>query len=259
MEQSMKRRMYVGGVLLSFALIGLLSMNGLVPYATAQLSGLLSQGLTMTMTTTANGRTTTATHYFSGNASKSVSADGNDSIVRFDQQKLISIDNKKKTYSEMTFQQIQEMADKLSNSMAGISENPEAAAAIKKMMGGGSSAPLTVTRQGPGEAIAGYATEKYLVAGPLDMEIWAAPELKVPTTYYDAVKIRIPANPMFDLRQMYDAFKQINGWPVKYVMTMKMMGRTMTTTNEVTSVQKGAIPPAIFEIPAGYQKIQDKF
>jgi hypothetical protein len=90
-------------------------------------------------------------------------------------------------------------------------------AALKKMMGG-SSAPLTVTRQGPGETIAGYATDKYLVTGLVDMEIWAAPDLKVPTAYYDAMRIRIPSNPVFDAGKMYDAFKQIDGWPVKYVI-----------------------------------------
>jgi hypothetical protein len=258
-EQLMKKRMCFGAMLITVAIMGVLSLAGLVPPAKAQLSGLLSQGVTMTMTTTSNGRTSTATHYFSGNASKSVSADGNESIIRFDQQKLITIDNKQKTYTEMTFQQMQEMADQLGKSMGGISDNPEAAAAIKKMMGGGNSGPLTVTKQGPGEPVAGYATEKYLVTGPMDMQIWAAPDLKVPATYYDAVKIRIPANPMFDVGKMYDAFKQISGWPVKYVMTINMMSRSMTTTTEVTSIQKGAIPASTFEIPAGYKKVESKF
>jgi hypothetical protein len=39
------------------------------------------------------------------------------------------------------------------------------------------------------------------------LEIWAAPELQVPAVFYDAMKIFTPANPMFDLRKMYDAFK----------------------------------------------------
>jgi hypothetical protein len=254
----MKKKMCFGAMLISVAIIGVLSLTALIPPATAQLSNLLSQGVTMTMTTTSNGKTSTMTQYFSGNATKSMSTDGNDSIVRFDQEKLISIDNKQKTYTEMTFQQMQEMMDQVGQSMAGLSDNPQAAAALKKMMGGGDSAPLAVTKQGPGEPVAGYATEKYLVTGPMDMEIWAAPDLKVPVAYYDAVKIRIPANPMFDMRKMYDAFKQVNGWPVKYVMTMKMMGRSITTTTEATSIQKGAIPASTFEIPAGYKKVDLK-
>jgi len=255
----MKTKMCFGAVLLSLAIVGALSVNGLVPLATAQLSGLLSQGVTMTMTNTSGGKTSTTTQYFSGNATKSATSEGTDSIVRFDQQKLITIDNKKKTYSEMTFQQMQEMMDKAGAGMDSMSQDPAAAAALKKMMGGGNSGPLTVTKEGPGEAIAGYATEKYQVTGPFDMEIWAATDLKVPAAYFDAMKIRLPANPMFDMRKMYDAFKQIDGWAVKSVMTMKMMGRTITTTMEVTSVQKGAIPPSTFDVPAGYKLVQEKF
>jgi hypothetical protein len=80
----------------------------------------------------------------------------------------------------------------------------------------------------------------------------------MPTAYYDAIRIRIPPNPVFDAGKMYDAFKQINGWPVKYVMMMKMMGRSTTTTTEATSIQKGAIPSSTFEVPAGYKLVQEK-
>ena len=141
---------------------------------------------------------------------------------------------------------------------AGMPQDPEAMAAIKKMMGG-SSAPLTVTKQGPGETVAGYATEKYLVTGPIEMEIWATPEFKLPAAYYDAIKMRLPANPVLDLGKMYDAFKQINGMAMKSVVKMKVMSMSITTTTEVTSVQKGAIPPATFEVPAGYKLVQEKF
>jgi hypothetical protein len=249
--------MCVGATLVLFIIVGLVSTNGLVPFASAQLSGLLSQGVTMTQTTNANGSTVTATLYFSGNATKTASSNGVDSIVRFDQQKIITVDNNKKTYSELTFQQMQENADKAASAMP---NSPEAIAAMRKFGLGGSTAPLSVTKQGPGETIAGYATNKYLVSGPFEMQIWAAPDLKVPAAYFDAMKVHVPANPMFDMRQMYDAFKQIDGWPVKSVMTMKMMmGRSMTTTTEVTSVQKGAIPPSTFEVPAGYKLVLEKF
>jgi hypothetical protein len=253
-ENLMKKNISFGAAVLAFTVVASVTLAGRVPSAVAQLSGLLRQGLTMTMSTNANGRTSTSTHYFSGNASKSVTSEGQDSIVRFDQQKMISIDNKKKTYSEMTFQEMQAAIDAAAKGLGELQGDPEAMAAMKKMMGGGNSGPLTVTKQGPGETIAGYATEKYLVTGPLQMEIWAAPELKAPTAYYDAMKVRLPANPILDMGKMFDAFKQVNGWPVKYIFTMNMMGRTMTTTTEATSIQKGPIPASTFEVPAGYKQ-----
>jgi len=240
---------------LSLAILGFVAVCVLMQPATAQMPPLMSQGLTMTETTTANGKTTTSTNFFSGNAVKRSSPEGQDSIIRFDQEKIVTVDNKKKTYSEITFKQLQEMMEKVSSAMP---QDAEAMAAMKKIMGG-SSAPLTVSKQGAGETVAGYATQKYLVTGPFEMEIWAAPELKLPPAYYDAIKMRLPANPVLDLGKMYDAFKQIDGMAMKTVLKMKVMSMSMTTSTEVTSVQKGAIAPATFEVPAGYKLVQEKF
>lgn len=187
---------------------------------------------------------------------KNSSSDGNDSILRLDEGKMILIDNNKKTYSEITFQQLQEMMDKMSAAMGGNSEQQaQAMQAMRKMMGGGSDQPITVTSAGPGETIAGYATEKFIVKGPMEMEIHATPELKIPPQYYDAIKLRMPRNPMFDFGKLYDEMKKIGGIPMKQITTMKMMGMESKTTMVVTSVDKGAIPKTIFDVPAGYKKV----
>ncbi len=257
----MKTGKRIRGSLLAFALLLLLAAGSPLPPAAAQLPSLLSQGITITETTTSSGMmgrgggTTTATLYFGGNAMKRASSDGTDSIILLDQGKIVSVDNNKKTYSEMTFEQMQQVLEEASASMG---QDPEAAAAMRKMMGQISS-QITVTKQGPGGEIAGYATEKYLVTGFMEMEMWAAPDLKVPTAYYDVLKFRTPSNPMFDLGQLYDEMKKIDGLTLKSVMTIKVMNMSMTTTTEATSVQKGAVPPSIFEIPAGYKKVEQKF
>jgi hypothetical protein len=165
--------------------------------------------------------------------------------------KIISIDNKKKTYTVTTAEEVQQMIKKATAGMG--EQDAEAMAAMRKMMGAVASS-FSVTRQGPGENIAGYATQKYLLSGPFPMELWAAPELKLPAAYYDALKMRTPPNPMFDMSKLYDEMKKVDGMPLKTVMTMKMMGREMTTTTVVTSVNKGPIPPSTFEIPAGYKQ-----
>lgn len=257
----MKTRTGVSAAVLCFVIAGVVVASVMVQPAAAQLSALLSQGVTITQTVNSSGMmgkgggTSTTTLYFSGNAMKQSSSDGTDSIIRFDQSKLISIDNKKKTYSEMTFQQLQDAVNKAGS---GSGMDADQMAAVKKMMGQ-TAAPASVTDQGPGETIAGYKTEKYLVTGPMEMQIWAAPDLKVPVAYYDALRIRVPPNPMFDMGKMYDELKKINGWPMKNVTTMRMMNMSTTTTTEVTSVVKGAIPPSTFDVPAGYKLVQEKF
>lgn len=242
-------------VITIIALVSLLVLAGASLNAAPQ--AFFSSDLTLHQTQTSSGgrggeRTVTITTYLSGNAMKTSSSDGNDSILRLDEGKLIVIDNNKKTYSETTFQQLQETMDK---AMGGQKEMPpEALEAMRKMMGGAAS-QVSVTKEGPGENIAGYPTEKYLVKGPMEMEIWAAPGLKVPAQYYDAIKLRMPRNPMFDFGKIYDEMKKIDGMPVKQVMTMKMMGMESKSTTVVTAVDKGAIPKTTFDVPTGYKKV----
>ena len=221
------------------------------------------QDLTIHSTTTGSGMmgkgasTTKQTDYYSKNAMKTSSSDGTDTIIRFDQEKVISIDNKNRTYSEITFKKLQEMINQAAAEMAEMKEDAEAMAMMKKMMGGASGS-FSVTKEGPGEQIAGYATQKYRIRGPFEMEIWVAPDLKIPAAYYDVMKIRAPANPMFDMSKMYEEMKKIEGIPMKTVMSMKMMGMEMKTTQVVTSVEKGPVPASVFEIPAGYKLVPFK-
>jgi hypothetical protein len=93
----------------------------------------------------------------------------------------------------------------------------------------------------------------------MEMELWAAPDLKVPAQYYDAMKLRMPRNPMFDMGKMYDEMKKINGMALKNITTMKMMNMEMKTTRIVTSVDKSTIPASTFEVPAGYKLVPNNF
>jgi hypothetical protein len=226
--------------------------------------GFFSTDLTIRSTQSASGgrgggREVTTVNYLSGNTFKYSSSDGMDSIVRLDEGKMISVDNNKKTYTEITFKQLQETADALNSAMSQDKEgSAQAMAAMRKMMGGGADVPISVTKLGAGESIAGYATEKYLVKGPMEMEIWAAPDLKIPPQYFDTMKARMPRNPMFDFSKMFEEMKKINGYPVKQITTMKIMGMETKSTTIVTAVDKGAIAKSVFDVPAGYKKVEMK-
>lgn len=219
---------------------------------------IFSQDLTMHVTTTSSGMagrgggTFKSTDYFSKNAMKTSSSEGIDSIIRFDSEKIITIDNKKKTYTEMTFKQLQDMINSAGTQM---SQNREAMEQMRKMTGQG-NAPITLKKEGPGENIAGYPTEKYLISGAIEMQLWSAPDLKIPAAYYDLMNTQTPANPMFDMKALYDEMKKVDGMTLKSVMTIKMMNMEMKTTRIVTSVEKGAIAESVFEVPAGYKLLQ---
>jgi hypothetical protein len=222
-----------------------------------------AQDLTLHETTSSTGMAgrggsnATQTRYITSNAIKNTSSSGLDTIIQLAEGKIITIDNGKKTYSEMTVKQLNEMLAKLTSTQEGA-ENAEAMAAMRKMMGQVTDS-IAVTKAGPGENIAGYSTEKYVISGMLNMEIWAAPDLKMPALYYDAMKMQTVKNPMFDMSKLYDEMKKIQGTPLKTVMTMKMMNMEMKTTSVVTSVEKTPIPASVFQVPAGYKLVATKF
>jgi hypothetical protein len=249
----MKRSVLYTAILILSAM--LVMATGTMRNAEAQV---FTQDLMLQSSTTSpglagkGGGTTTDTEYFSKNATRMSSSDGKDTIVRFDTEKFITLDTKQKTYTEMTFKQMQEMLSKTGealNQMKG-----EQLAAMRKMMGG-MATTVTVTKVGPGETIAGHATQKYLFKGPMDIEIHAASDLKIPPAYYDMVRLRMPSNPVFDIGKMFDEMKKLNGIPLKTVTNLRMMGQEMRTTKIVTSIKKGPIPASVFEIPAGYKQV----
>ncbi len=242
----MTRRILTATVPMALVLV----LIGLQPAA-------FGQDITLHQTTTISGmmgggdRTTTSTQYYSSKALKTSSSEGQDNIILFETGKIINIDNKKKTYTEFTVEELNEMLSKLGGQSGPDKEKMEQ---IRKMMGQTVS-DFSVTKEGPGETIAGYATEKYRVTGPMEMEIHAAPDLKIPALYYDVMKVRAQSNPMFDMRKLYEEMKKINGMPLKTVMNMKMMNMEMKTATVVTSVDRGSIPASTFEVPAGYKQV----
>ncbi len=234
--------------------IAVAAFAGAMAFAPATL---FAQDITLHGTRTQpRGPEVATTSYFTSAAIRQTTADGNETIIRLDAKKIIALDNKKKTYSEMTFDQLQKMTAAATASMDNLP--PEAQAQMKKLMGG-AGGDVSVTPMGAGETIAGYATQKYhITMGSIDMEMSVAPSLVLPPVYYDVMKALAPANPMFDMKKMYEEFKKIKGTPLKTVTNMKMMGQSTTTTELVTSVDKGAIPGSVFDVPAGYKQMQMK-
>lgn len=242
---------------LLLGVFGSVVMGGLVPIATAQLSitQLPDQDFILTLAITENGKSSTATVYLKPDARRVVSSTGSDNILRFDQGKIITLNNKKKQYSETTFKELAELLPPGQTTLGNL-DDPEALAIMKEMMGG-SLAPLVLTKQGPGGMIAGYATEKYLATGPGKMELWAAPDLKVLSIHERDLQALLPANPMVDFRWVFDACKEVNGFILKANVQTYYKGAILTTsTQEVTSLRKESISPGMFEIPSGYKLVR---
>jgi len=82
-------------------------------------------------------------------------------------------------------------------------------------------------------------------------ELWITQSLQFPAAYYrDFNLLSGIALPTGDAGKV----AEVHGVVLKRTMT-GMMGRTTTPTGETAAlVEKGTIPPSMFEPPAGYQK-----
>jgi hypothetical protein len=108
----------------------------------------------------------------------------------------------------------------------------------------------TMEKLGPGETIAGYPTDRYLLKGPMaQAELWITQSLQFPATYYRDFNVLISVSPLLG---KWDKIRDVKGVILKRVVTM-MGGMKLSET--VTSVDKASIPASIFETPADYKKV----
>lgn len=172
-------------------------------------------------------------------------------IYRLDRGTIIRLNHQQKTYTEITLAQARQQAEK----------NPGAAnpqQAMMRRLGITGGAATSITKIGPGEPIAGYATEKYATKTPVTQgEVWVAPALEAPAAYYD-MSTSYAAAQMGAMGQIVNEMreKQVKGFILKMTGTGNMPAmKGISFTQTATSVEKAPIPASTFEPPAGYRKV----
>lgn len=194
----------------------------------------------------------TSIYYVSRNAVRSVESSpiDTDVIYRLDTGKIITVDNKQKTYSETTLAEARQQVQKNSGEASKDAE-------IMRSLGINPGA-VTVTKIGTGEPIAGYPTEKYSTKTAFSQgEIWVTPALEFPAGYYDMMTTSVTSG-VPGLASFFDAMKkqQVRGFLLKMVGTPSNPAlKGITITRVATSVEKGPIAASTFEPPQGYRKV----
>lgn len=182
---------------------------------------------------------------------------------------MTTIDNKKKEYSVVTpedlkaiMAKMQVQAQKMEEQMKNMP--PQAKALMEKMGGGGGT--VNVSKTGPSRKIAGYSCETWTIGiGEIaKTEQCVTTELALPTQAWSRYK-EFAEQMQGMLRAMpgrgpggqgiAEKMSAIQGYPLSVVTSAKFMGKSSTTTSEVTEVRKGAIPDSAFEVPAGYKLV----
>ncbi len=200
----------------------------------------------------------TSTMYLDDNSIREVFGDGTELVILHRERRLVRINHRERNYSELSFDELQERLDRVSEEIdRRAAEDPEAVNELRELLGD-SRGEVRLEKEGPGEQVAGFETEIYrLTMPPLSLKIWAATDLHVPAIYYDSLKIHAKPNPLFDLERMFEAFKEIDGLSLKTEVRMKVMGMEITSTDEVTQVERGPVPRP--GIPPEYQRVEVDF
>ncbi len=231
-----------------------------------------AEDLTVVFKTAGGGGAGTSTHYFS--SEKMRIGDGNsETIMDYAAGRIVSVDHKKKEYSEITFAEMEAglkaAAAKMDEASAQMQQQmasmpPAMREKMEQMMGGGASA-VTVAKGGTRQ-VAGYTCQDYTLAmgQAMTTKICATTALQYPMDYrkYQALAGSAAAmanNPLFKgMGKMVDEMKKIEGFTIAESTSVKMMGRSMDSSKEAVEIKKGLIPAAAFDVAAitkGYKKV----
>ena len=235
----------------------------------------LSQGLYWESSTTSpmlKQKTLRSTFtYMPGMMRQESSENGSATIFRLDRKLIISINERNKTYSEMSFDDIESA---MKNKGAGIDKRLEAMQEklknlpeeqrkmMEKAMGGTvpgreADAPVTVTKTSATKTISGFACSQYHVrqGDKTVMTLWVTRDVSgyaaMQQELQDFGRRMAAMNPV-NGKSMAAAMKQVEGFPI-----LTEMGETLTTT--VTKVERRTTRRSAFEVPAGFQKTASPF
>ena len=210
---------------------------------------------------------TTQTIYFISARMRMANPEGSESIVDYATGDITVIDNKKKEYFVMTRADMEAAAAQAKAMQAQMQSRmqslpPEVREKMAGAMGGAADA-VKVEKGTGGRTVAGYACENWIVTiGTFSrQETCMTTQLQFPAAAFDGMKalsegMRGAGGPMGGgMTGVWDKFKEMKGYPVATTTTTTMMGRSDTTKAEVTEVKKGAVPDSVFQVPAGYKKV----
>jgi len=191
--------------------------------------------------------------------------DGQAVIIRLDKEKFYMVNPAEKTYSEMTFKEMEEgmkkAGEKMDKRMTEMQEKmkdmpEEQRKMIEKMMGStgagkGKAEKVDVTGPGEKKTISGYVCARYTAAanGKDILTAWTTKDVKGFESLkgdWEEFSTRMVALSPVGGKGIAEAFKKIKGFPLQ----TEMMG--MTTV--VTKIESRSTPAAQFEIPEGYTK-----
>lgn len=184
-------------------------------------------------------------------------------ILRLDQEKMYDVNPAAKTYSEMTFAEIEAYAKKAGDKMAQFNEKlknlppdqrkkMEALGAL--LPGKGGESPIQISATGDTKTVSGFPCTKYVMTrgGKEFATLWVTKGVSgFENLRKDWLEFGKRMASLTNMSGLGEAYLKVNGFPME--TDMEMMGN-MTTV--VTKVEKRSTPASEFSVPAGFTKTE---
>jgi hypothetical protein len=236
-----------------------------------------SQGLTIVAKMTRDdGTTTTTTNYIAEDHARWSGGTEGEMILDAKSGEMIMLNNSKKTYSVITKKDLEAMAARVQEQM-NSPEMKRAQEAMKNLppeqrkrmeAAMGSMMTMNVEKIGTAHTIAGYKCEDWVITmGQMTKTVQCvSTDVKYPPqawtmyrNFADSMKSLMGAmGPMkTNMDTMMEQMKKMKGIPLSSKTTLTVMGRTSVSSTEVTDIRNGSIPDSVWQIPAGYTRVDN--
>jgi len=205
-----------------------------------------------------------------------VSEEGNPQEAIVDSKGVTVVDDAKRSYTVVTYEQMEATLGAMSKMVQGVQESqrkaledamkslpPEQKAQVEKQLAalkgsssgaGESSGDVKVTATGDKATIAGLPARKSVVSldGKPSMEIWLTPEIPVGPVKELLTRLGKLAPGQAGIQARYvEALEGVDGFPLKVVDLDPEHGGTVMTVTEAVSRD---FPDSEFAPPAGFEK-----
>ncbi|MEP6884182.1 MAG: hypothetical protein ABJC66_05475 [Gammaproteobacteria bacterium] len=245
----------------------ILSLSVCILACAAATQGHAADDLTVISNVTTNGKPAgIETNYISNDHIRTSHAGSTDMIINLKTGVMTNIDDKKKTYYEVTKQDMEAMRAKMAEKM----NDPKMKQAMAMMQGMSSSmaGSTEVKKTGVTRKVAGFACEEWSIkmSAMMTMTECVTSDLKYPVQSWAAL-----AEFNESMRKSMSGFgptaksgadfaekmKSIHGFPVASSSIVDAGVMKMTNSSEVTEVRHTAIPDSTWEVPAGFAKVEN--
>ena len=230
-----------------------------------------AEDLTIVSNVTRNGEAAgTQTSYLAADHIRMAQAEGSEFMLDGKTGVMTLIDTKKKEYSVVTEADLTAMAATMQAKQGQLQEQMKSMPPALRDKIANLGGAATVAKTGATRKIAGYSCDTWMMAiGEIvKTESCLSSDVAVPAqvwTRYRAFAEQMQvamraAGPMAkSFTDLQEKMKGMQGFPLAQTTTATFLGKTQTTTTEVTEVRKGAIPASAFEIPAGFKQVDSPF